>query len=90
MAWDGYIEVRGNRYSVPADLCGQTVVVRIGLDDTFRVYDAAETLKTEHRIRPFDQGGWVTVAEHQNDLWKESFQVVPRDLSVYEEVASCN
>ncbi len=90
VAWDGYIEVRGNRYSVPADLCGQTVVVRIGLDDTFRVYDAAETLKTEHRIRPFDQGGWVTVAEHQNDLWKESFQVVPRDLSVYEEVASCN
>jgi transposase len=90
VAWDGYLEVRGNRYSVPADLCGQTVVVRIGLDDTFRVYDAQETLRACHRIRPYDQGGWVTVAEHQTDLWKETFQVEKRELSVYEEVASCN
>ncbi|WP_203225909.1 Mu transposase domain-containing protein [Leptospirillum ferriphilum] len=90
VAWDGYLEVRGNRYSVPADLCGQTVVVRIGFDDTFRVYDAADVLRACHRIRPFDQGGWGTVAEHQNDLWKESFQVETRALSVYEEVASCS
>ena len=74
----------------PTDLCGQTVAVRIGLDDTFRVYDTTDTLKACHRIRPFDQGGWVTVAEHQRDLWKESFQVETRNLSVYEEVASCN
>ena len=32
VAWDGYIDVRGNRYSVPAALVGQRVAVRIGLD----------------------------------------------------------
>ena len=90
MAWDGYVDVRGNRYSVPADLCGQTVVVRIGLDERFRVYDAADALRAEHRIRPFAQGGWVTVSEHQSDLWKASFQVETRNLSVYEEVATCS
>jgi len=36
-AWDGYIEVRGNRYSVPAGLAGQRVAVRIGLDGLLRV-----------------------------------------------------
>ena len=90
VAWDGYIDVRGNRYSVPTDLCGQTVAVRIRLDGIFCVYDATDTLRAEHRLRPFQHGGWVTVSEHQSDLWKETFQVVPRDLSVYEEVASCN
>ena len=90
VAWDGYVDVRGNRYSVPADLCGQTVVVRIGLDERFRVYDAADALRAEHRIRPFAQGGWVTVSEHQSDLWKASFQVETRNLSVYEEVATCS
>jgi hypothetical protein len=34
VAWDGYIDVRGNRYSVPAELVGQRVAVRIGLDGT--------------------------------------------------------
>ena len=29
VSWDGYVEIRGNRYSVPASLCGQTVSVRI-------------------------------------------------------------
>lgn len=37
VAWDGYIEVRGNRYSVPAELVGQRVAIRIGLDGTLRV-----------------------------------------------------
>ena len=32
VAWDGYIEVRGNRYSVPGELCGALVEVHIGLD----------------------------------------------------------
>jgi hypothetical protein len=29
VSWDSYIEVRGNRYSVPARLSGQTVAVRM-------------------------------------------------------------
>ena len=28
VAWDGYIDVRGNRYSVPSPLVGQTVAVQ--------------------------------------------------------------
>ncbi|MDI6809304.1 MAG: hypothetical protein QME66_10035 [Candidatus Eisenbacteria bacterium] len=31
VAWDAYIEVRGNRYSVPDRLCGSEVSVRIRL-----------------------------------------------------------
>lgn len=90
VSWDGYVEIRANRYSVPAALCGQTVAVRIGLDDTVRVYDPQDRLVAQHRMRPFDQGGWVTVPEHHAALWKDVFQVMKRDLSVYEEVARCN
>jgi hypothetical protein len=36
VAWDGYIEVRGNRYSVPGELCGALVEVRIALDGGWR------------------------------------------------------
>ena len=42
VGWDGYIDVRGNRYSVPTELAGQTVSVRIGLDDEMRVYHGRE------------------------------------------------
>ncbi|BDI39194.1 transposase [Escherichia coli] len=33
VSWDGYIEVGGNRYSVPESLCGQLVSVGIYLDE---------------------------------------------------------
>lgn len=33
VSWDGYIEVGGNRYSVPESLCGHPVSIRISLDD---------------------------------------------------------
>lgn len=90
VSWDGYVEIRGNRYSVPASLCGQTVAVRIGLDDAVRVYDREDRIAAMHRLRPFRDGGWVTVPEHHAALWKEAFQVMKRDLSVYEEVATCS
>ena len=89
VSWDGYVEIRGNRYSVPAALCGQTVSVRIALDDTVRVYDREGGLAATHRLRSFRDGGWVTVPEHHAALWKDAFQVMTRDLSVYEEVATC-
>ena len=45
--WDGYIDVRGNRYSVPDELCGQLVAIRISLDGMLSVY--AEDMKVvEH------------------------------------------
>ena len=90
VSWDGYVEIRGNRYSVPASLCGLTVAVRIALDGQVRIFDREDRIAATHRLRPFRDGGWVTVPEHHAALWKEAFQVMKRDLSVYEEVATCS
>lgn len=91
VGWDGYIDVRGNRYSVPGHLTGRTVAVRIGLDDSLRVYDG-ETLVASHRLRSI-QDGWVSITEHHSQLWRDvlsrdALQVDHRPLAVYEEVAS--
>jgi hypothetical protein len=88
VSWDGYVDVRGNRYSVPDDLCGKPVTVRIALDGIFTVYDE-ETKVVEHRLTPASEG-WVTVPEHHERLWRETLNVERRDLAVYEEVASCS
>jgi transposase len=86
VAWDSYIDVRGNRYSVPAHLVGQQVAVRIGLDGALRVY-LAETLVATHTLRSVREG-WSTIAEHHADLWKETLKVEQRPLTVYEDVVS--
>ncbi len=86
--WDGYIDVRGNRYSVPAQYCGQNVSIRISLDDRLAVY-ANDRLVLEYALRPVS-AGWVTVPGHHHQLWSETFAVERRELSVYEEVALCN
>lgn len=91
VGWDGYIDVRGNRYSVPGHLTGRTVAVRIGLDDSLRVYDG-ETLVAAHRLRSI-RDGWVSITEHHSQLWRDvlsrdALQVDHRPLAVYEEVAS--
>jgi transposase len=85
VSWDSYLDVRGNRYSVPSELVGQTVIVRIGLDDTLRVYHQ-ETLIASHTLQAAQQG-WVTVANHHTQLWQATLKVQPRPLTVYEEVA---
>jgi transposase len=85
VSWDSYVDVRGNRYSVPSELVGQTVIVRIGLDDTLRVYHQ-ETLIASHTLQPAQQG-WVTRAEHHARLWQATLKVQQRPLTVYEEVA---
>jgi len=91
VGWDGYIDVRGNRYSVPGHLTGRTVAVRIGLDESLRVYNG-ETLVASHRLRSI-QDGWVSITEHHSQLWRDvlsrdALQVDHRPLAVYEEVAS--
>lgn len=88
VAWDGYVDVRGNRYSVPAALVGRTVVIRIGLDETLKVYQG-ETLVAEHRLRPTSQG-WSTLPAHHAPLWQETLQVQRRPLAVYQEVTTWN
>jgi hypothetical protein len=88
VSWDGYVDVRGNRYSVPDDLRGSTVAIRISFDGILSIY-SGEAKVAEHRLRPIDQG-WVTVPEHHARLWRETLRVERRDLGVYEEVIACN
>lgn len=88
VAWDGYVDVGGNRYSVPDPWRGQGVTVRLSLDDELRIL-AGEQLLAHHRLRPAEEG-WVTVPAHHARLWGQTLRVQARDLSVYEEVASCS
>jgi transposase len=84
VAWDGYIEVRGNRYSVPAHLVGQIVSIRLSLDGELRVY-ADDELVTHHRLQAATTG-WVSLPEHQRQLWQSTLQVEQRPLQAYEAV----
>jgi hypothetical protein len=85
VAWDGYIDVRGNRYSVPATLLGQRVAVRIGLDGLLRIFRADQVV-TSHQLKS-RQEGWSTLTEHRSEMWQATLQVEQRSLAVYEEVA---
>ncbi len=88
VAWDSYIDVNGNRYSVPATLAGQRVHVRIGLDETLRIYHAEQLVAT-HTLQSRQQG-WSTVTEHHATLWQSTLNVEERPLAVYAEVAQWN
>lgn len=85
VGWDGYVDVRGNRYSVPGSLCGQRVAVRIGLEGSLRVYHA-ENVVASHTLRT-KQEGWSTIAEHHSSLWRETLKVEQRPLAAYQEAA---
>jgi transposase len=86
VSWDSYIEVRGNRYSVPDGLVGQVVTVWIGLDERLRVY-AGEQLVAQHQLQPHSQG-WVSTPGHHTRLWQEALRVEQRPLVVYEAAAT--
>jgi hypothetical protein len=93
-AWDGYIDVCGNRYSVPDPLRGQTVAIRIGLDGALRVYDPADPNPDQlpvatHRLQSA-RDGWVTISEHHAQLWQSTLNVEQRSLQVYEEAVQWN
>jgi hypothetical protein len=88
VGWDGYIDVRGNRYSVPAGLVHQTVRIRLSLDGQLQVYQA-DQLVASHTLRCVDQG-WSTVPAHQLALWHDTLHVEPRPLQVYEEASTWN
>ena len=88
VAWDSYIEVRGNRYSVPTTVAGQRVTIRIGLDESLRIYHNEQLVAT-HQLQT-RQTGWVTVNEHHAALWQSTLQVEERALDVYVEVAQWN
>lgn len=84
VAWDGYIEVRGNRYSVPENWCGQPVSIRISLDDELRVY-GDDVLIATHLLAE-KPAGWQSVAAHHRPLWQQTCRVAQRALSDYEEL----
>ncbi len=88
VALDAFIDVRGNRYSVPAHLVGETVAVRLALDGALKIFDADDHLVAEHRLRPASDG-WQVVPEHHARLWQQ-VKVSPRDLACYEEAAQCS
>jgi transposase len=85
VGWDGFVDVRGNRYSVPAALAGQRVAIRIGLDGDLRIYQADNCIVARHSLRDRQQG-WSQIPEHQAEMWKRTLLVEQRQLSVYEEV----
>jgi hypothetical protein len=84
VGWDAYIDVRGNRYSVPERFAGQRVAVRISLEGLLSVFDGEE-LVAHHRLRSPNEG-WVTVPAHHVPLWERTLEVERRPLTVYEEV----
>lgn len=84
VGFDGYIDVEGNRYSVPDDYRAREVAVRIGLDGRLRVY-TEDTLIAEHLLKSAVKG-WSTTPGHHDRLWSETLSAQHRDLSVYEEV----
>lgn len=85
VAWDGYIELRGNRYSVPDSLCGQAVTVRVTLDGQISIWDARGDCVATH-CQNTHRHNWVSIADHHRRLWQETLHVVSRPLSVYAEV----
>ncbi len=89
VAWDGYLELQGNRYSVPDGLCGQQVSLRLDLEGGIRVFDAAGRLVAEHRFKPIGEG-WQTIPDHHRRLWREALAVERRDLARYEELVPCS
>lgn len=85
-AFDGYIDVNGNRYSVSDALCGQRLRVRIALDGQLTVYGPEGEVLAVHAPRSVGKG-WSTVPDHHERLWREALAVERRDLAVYEEAA---
>jgi transposase len=88
VSWDSYVDVRGNRYSVPAAYVGQTVTVYITLDGSLSVL-VDDTVVATHHLQAAS-AGWVTLKEHHAPLWQNALQVEQRPLDVYEEVSQWN
>lgn len=85
VGWDGYVNVEGNRYSVPDHFCGERVRCRLTLDGQLTVYGHAEEVIARHVLRDVT-AGWQADPGHHRRLWREAMSVEVRDLRAYEEV----
>lgn len=89
VSYDAFVDVRGNRYSVPAVQCGSVVAVRIGVgDERLRVF-AGDVLVAEHRLQQ-TKGENVVVKDHHRILWEQALPVARRELADYEEASRWN
>ena len=97
VGWDGYVDVRGSRYSVPGELAGRAVRIRISLDGLLTIYGQEPAQDQQPPVAQHllagpsgTPGAWITVADHHRDLWARtlgaSFGVERRALAVYQEV----
>ena len=66
VAWNRCIEVRGNRYSVPGEMCGRPVTVRLSLDGRLTVYHDRDRQVAAHRLRPTYQGWYIPLRVFRN------------------------
>ena len=82
---DCYIDVLGNRYSVPSAQVHQTVRIRIGLDRQLRIYDTADQPVATHLLRD-GKNEWACDRDHHQPLY-QAVHVETRDLSQYEGLA---
>lgn len=87
VAWDGYIEVKGGRYSVPSDYIGKQVNIRIGLDGNLKIH-YNDLIIAKHLLKKSNI--WNTIDNHHKKLWDNTLRVQNRPLSVYEEASECN
>lgn len=88
VAWDGYIDVAGNRYSVPDTYCGETVTCHQSLDGALTIFAiGGESPVIARHVLTDASAGWQHQPEHHARLWREATAVEVRDLRVYEEVA---
>ena len=88
VAWDAFVDVRGNRYSVPDGHAGRLVTIRIDFEGHLTIRDG-ECVLAEHRLKPREEG-WGIVPEHHAALWQKTLQVERRPLAAYEEVTTWN
>jgi len=87
VSWDSYIDVRGNRYSVPSKLVGEQVEIRLSLEGEMKVFFDGQVVAS-HRLKRATEG-WITVPAHHRELW-ERVSVQTRTLEEYEEVSRWN
>jgi Mu transposase, C-terminal domain len=87
VSWDGYIDVKGNRYSVPEHLCGKMVAIRPSLDGRL-VVSSNDITVAEHWLRSAREG-WVRVPSHHSRLWDQALAVERRRQRVSARRGSC-
>lgn len=76
VSWDASIDVRGRRSSVPAQLAGRSVPIRLTRDGELAVYDG-EPLAATRQVSS-GEPGWVTVPAQHAALWAPTLEVEQR------------